>query len=158
MFQAFTDGMIESQNIWTTDAFTIRRIGDNDGGFSRLFKVGNVLLCDCHFFSHAGSLRIDVRCFHCMNVDIVTIDMMLEFAFLTIVVVYLIQQFTVEVGPFLKIVMTAEYPWPDIASDEGCLNRQCATSAHRVNEVAFTTPPRHQNHACSQNFVKWSFQ
>ena len=156
MFQAFSDGMIESQNIRTAYAFSIRRIGHDDGRLRRLFKVGDVLLCDGHFFGHAGSLNVDVRCFHCMDVDIVAIDVMQKLTLLTVVVVYLIQQLRVEVGPFLKVVMTSEYPWPDIACDERCFDRQCTTSAHRVDEVAFTTPSCHEYHACSQYLVQRS--
>ena len=82
--------------------------------------------------------------------------MMRELALLRVVVVDLVEEVLVEVGPFLKGKLLAEDTRRDVAGDEGSLDEDSTGTAHRVDEVAVALPSRHQDHAGSQHLIKRS--
>ena len=80
--------------------------------------------------------------------------MMFELAFARLVVVDIVEQLTVEVRPFLKGILLAEQARCHVAGNESRLDEQRTAAAHGVNEVCFTLPARHENHAGSQHLVE----
>ena len=158
MFQAFTEGLVKPQQVGTSYAFAIRRIGNHKSRLLWLHEVGNVLLHEGHIFRHAGSLGIGVGHFDGIYVEVVAIDMVFERAFLAVIIIDFIQKFRVKVGPLLEVVVPAEDTWPDISCNEGGFYGECAASAHGVDEVALSAPSCHQDHASCQYFIQRSFQ
>ena len=82
--------------------------------------------------------------------------MVVELTLLRVVVVYLVKQVGIEVGPLLKGKLLAEQARCHVVGDECCLDEQGTGTAHRVDEVGFSLPAGHHNHAGSQHLIQRS--
>ena len=80
--------------------------------------------------------------------------MVLELSFLTVVVVDLIEEVCIEVGPFLEGILLTEESWCHVPGDESGLDENGTRAAHRVDKVRIALPTRHQDHACCQHLVE----
>ena len=81
--------------------------------------------------------------------------MVVELSFLRVVVVYLVEEVLVEVGPFFKCKFLAEQSWSHVACYECRLDEQSARTAHWVDEVGFALPSGHEYHSGCKNLVEW---
>ena len=155
MFQSLANHLIGAQQIVRRDTLTVWRVGYHDTLVLGLGKVLEVLLLNGHIACQSGSLDIQAGCINSLDIHVIAIDVMIEFAFLRIVVVYGVEKLTDEVGPFLEGIFLAEQAWCHIAGDESSLDEQGARATHGVDKVGFAMPAGHQNHTCCQNLIQW---
>ena len=87
-----------------------------------LLKVLEVLLLHSDLFRQSGCLDVQACRVDSLHVDVVAIDMIWELALLRVVVIDLVEEVLVEVGPFLKGELLAEDARGDVAGDEGSLD------------------------------------
>ena len=118
-------------------------------------EILEVGLCHGDVLAQSGSLHVHVGGVHSLHVDVVAIDMMIELSLLRVVIVYLVEEFLVEVGPFLECKLLAEESGGHVAGNKSCLDEQCARTAHRVDKVGVALPSGHENHSGSKNLVEW---
>ena len=79
MFQAFTDHLIQPQQVFRRDTFAVRRVHDDDTLFRRLFKLLERL--DGQY-----DILADARCLHVVGSDFVRFR-------IVVVSVYLVGKF-----------------------------------------------------------------
>ena len=79
-----------------------------------------------------------------------------ELPLLRVIVVYLVKELAVIVGPFLKGILFSEYSRSDIPCYHRRLNGYSARAAHGVIEVALSLPSRHHDHSGCQHLVERS--
>ena len=154
MLQALANHLVCSQQVGRRNALTVGRVGYHDALLLGLGEHLEVLLRDGNIASQTSSLYIQARRVHGLDVDVVTIDVVLEFALLRVVVVNLVKQVGVEVGPLLEGKLLAEQAWSHVAGYQRSLDEQRTASAHGVNEIRLARPARHQNHTCGQHLVQ----
>ena len=118
-------------------------------------KVLEVLELDCNIVRQAGSLHVLSGYGHRRTVVVIAIGMVQELALLRVVVVNLVKQFGIEIGPTLECEALAEHAGGDIASYQRCLNGQCAASAHGVDKVGLAAPTSHQDDTSRKHFIQW---
>ena len=82
-----------------------------------------------------------------------TVDFIFKLALGGVVVVDGVEKLLVEVGPVLESEVAAEHAWIDVAGNQGCLDEECARSAHRVDEVALSVPAGFQNQSGGEHLV-----
>ena len=157
VFQPFADGPVQPQQVGRGDTFAIRRIGDDDAFLGRLRKLVEILLGYFDLFAQSGSFDIPCGDVYGVAVNVVTIDLMCEFTFLRLVVVNPVKHLLVEVRPFLESIFLAEYARCDAAGDKCRFDGYRSRTAHRVYQVAFAVPARHQDHAGGQYLVQRGF-
>ena len=140
MLQSLTDHLICSQKVWRGDTLSVRWIGDNDTLLCRLCKFLEVLLLDGDVAGETRCLHIQQSGVYRLDIHIIAIDMVLELPFLTLVIVDLVEELGIEVGPFLECILVTEQARCHVLGNQGCLDQQCAGSAHGVDEVGVTFP------------------
>ena len=140
VLQAFTDHLVGAKKVGCRDTLTIRRIGDDDALLRRLCKILEVLLLDGDIAGETGSLHIEQRRIHSLDIHIIAVDVMLELPFLTLVVVDVVEEFGIEVRPFLKRIFVTEQAGSHVLGNQGGLDQQGTGSAHRVDEVRVSLP------------------
>ena len=89
------------------------------------------------------SFHIEPCCVHGFHVDIIAIDVVGEVAFFRIIVVDGVEEFLIEVGPFLECKRFAKHTGIDVACDEGSFDEQCARAAHGIDEIGVGFPAAH---------------
>ena len=154
MLQAFANHLIGVEQIGRGDALAIGRIGHHQGRLGRLLEVLEVLQLNGDGLRQSCCTYVQTGLGHSLRVDVVAIDVVVAIAFLRVVVVYLVEELLVEVGPFLEGKLLAEQAGTHVAGDEGCLDEQRTASTHGVDEVGLAAPARHQDHACCQHLVE----
>ena len=83
--------------------------------------------------------------------------MIFEFTFLTLVVIDVIEEICVEVGPFLESILLSEKSWSHVFGNQSSLYEQRTTATHRIDKVGISLPSREQDHTSSQYLVEWGF-
>ena len=92
----------------------------------RLGEVLEILLLHRDHTGKPGCFDVQVGCVHRFHVHIIAIDVMLELTFLTLVVVDAVEEFRIEIGPFLESILLSEESWCHVLGDEGCLDEDGA--------------------------------
>ena len=157
VLQSFTDHLVRTQQVGRRDTLTVGRISHHDALLLGLREELEVLFSDGDVVGQTGGLDVQTGCIDGLDVDVVAIDVMLELAFLRVVIVYLVEEVGIEVGPLLEGKLLAEQSRGHIAGNQGGLDEQRTTAAHGVDEVAVALPARHQDHAGSQHLVERCF-
>ena len=157
MLQAFTNHLIQSQEVVCRDTFSIRRIGNDDTLFLRLFKLLESLDLQFNILAQSGCLHVTYRYFIGLRVIVITINLMRKFTFVGVIVIDGIEQVLIEVIPFFKSKLLAEHTGSDVACYQCRFDGYGARTAHRVNQVALTLPSCHQDHPGCQHFIQRSF-
>ena len=86
------------------------------------------------------SLDIHTSGIHSLDVDIVAIDVILEFTFLTLVVIDFVEELGIEIRPFLKGKLLSEESWSHVLGNERSLDKQGAATTHRIDKVGISLP------------------
>ena len=144
---------IESVNIRRTEALAIGGIGHHDAFGRRLCPLIERLALELDHILDTCRLDILAGDSHSVCVDVATVDLVGEFLLLAIVVIELLEEVCVEVGPLLESEALAEDTGVDIAGYEGRLNQECARAAHRIREIAVSAPSGLHDDARSQDLV-----
>ena len=102
LFEGCPDSFIKSCHIFRTDSLTVRRIHDKNACFRIIgpFAEGTARKID-HIL-HFCLLDVFTGNCHCFRVDIAAKNLECEFLFGAVVVVYLFEEFLVEIGPFFE--------------------------------------------------------
>ena len=156
MLQPFAYHFVGAQEVGCGDAFAVGRIHHDDALLGRSGEVFEILLADGDFLRQTSCAHVEIGGVDGFHVVVVAVDVVFEVALLRVVVVDFVEQVGVEVRPFLESKLFAENAWRNVACDEGSLYRERSRSAHRVDEVGFASPSRHENHAGCQHFVERS--
>ena len=157
MFQAFANHLVGGQQVGSRNTLTIGWVGNHNAGVQGLLEVLEVLFCHRDIIGQSCCLDIHACGVDSFDIYIVAVDVVVERSLLGVVIINLVEELRVEVGPLLKGELLAEQTWCHVAGDKGSLDEQGAGTAHRVNEVGLALPPRHQNHSGSQHLVQGSF-
>ena len=157
MLQSFANHLIGAQQVVGRDALTVWRIGHHDTLVLRLGEVLEVLLLDSDIVGQTSSLDVETGRVDSLDVYIVAVDMMVELTFLRIVVVNLVKEVGIEVGPLLEGKLLAEQARSHVSGNKRSLDEQCARTTHGINEIRLAMPARHQDDTCSQYFVDGGF-
>ena len=126
VLQSLANHLIGAQQVGCRDALAIGRIGDDDALLAWLCEILEILLHDGDIIRQTCSLHIQCRRIHSLHVDVVAVDMVLEFPFLTLVIVDVVKEICVEVRPFLEGIFFAEESWGHVLCNEGSLDEQGA--------------------------------
>ena len=89
-----------------------------------------------------------------MAVDVISIDVVLEFMLVAVILINAVKEFAVKVGPLLKGIFLTEHTGADASGNQSRLNGKGSASAHRVNQVTFATPSGLQDDSRSQHLVE----
>ena len=81
---------------------------------------------------------------------------MLELTLLTVVIVDVIEEIGIEIGPFLEGILLTEQTWCHVSCDKRCLDEQGTAATHRIDKVGIALPTRHEDHSCCQYLVQRS--
>ena len=153
MLEAFADGFVQSQNIGRLQTLAIRRVRHNDCLILRLGKLTEVLLAELYHIAHTSLFGIGHSSFESRTIDVVGVNLMVEFTFSRVVVIYTIEQIAVKVFPFLEAETLTEDTRIDIARHESGFDSYSARTAERVDQVAFHIPSTQLNETGCQHFV-----
>ena len=156
MFQTFSNHLVQAQQVGSRDTLAIGWVGDDNALLLRLCEIGEVLLLDGYLLAQTSSLNVGSSDGHSVTVDVVAVDMVLEGMLLAVVLVDLVKEFLVKVGPLLEGIFLSVYAGCYATGDESCLYGDGTTSAHRINQVALAVPARQHDDAGSQDLVKRS--
>ena len=154
MLQALAYHLVSIEQVGSRDAFAVGRISHHQRRLGRLLEILEVLQLHGDVLHHTGGAHVQRSLSNSLRVDVVAVDVVLELALLRVVVVDLVKEVLIEVGPFLKGKLLAEQARAHVAGNEGGLDEQRAATAHGVDEVAFAAPARHQDHTCCQHLVQ----
>ncbi len=157
MLEALANHAVSTQQVWRRDAFAIRRIHHDDTLLSRLREIFEVSFLNRNILGKSGSLHIEASRINSFDIYVITINMMLEFAFLRLIIVDAVEHFSIIVRPFFEGISLTEDTRCHITCDERSLNKQCTATTHRINEISFSMPSGHHNHTGSQDLIQWSF-
>ena len=125
MLQPLTNHLVGSKKIGRRDTLSIGRIGNDDTLLLRLCEVLEVLLLDGDVAGETSCLHIQQCRIHGLDVNIIAIDMMLELPLLTLIIIDIVEELGIEVGPFLKSIFVTEQTWCHILGNQGGLDQQC---------------------------------
>ena len=156
-FELFAQRAVDIGEIFGTQSFAIRRIGDEHSGHFRLFEVADFALFHRDEIGHAGSFGIGQRGFDGTEVDVRTDDAVLESALVAVVFKNGAEQFGVEIFPIFEPEFLTEHPGIDIACHERRFHENGARAAERVNEVAIEFPTAHFDEGGGEDLVDRSF-
>ena len=154
MFQAFANHLVGGQQVGGRNTFSVGWVGNDDAGVQGLLEILEVLLCHRDVAGQSRSLDIHACGVDSFDIYIVAVDVVVERSLLGVVIINLVEELRVEVGPLLKGELLAEQTRCHITGDKGSLDEQGAGTAHRVNEVGLALPACHQYHAGSQHLVQ----
>ena len=155
VLQPLANHAIGVEQVGRGDALAVGRVGDDDGFLLRLGEVLEVLLLDGDAIAESCRLHILAGGVHGLEIHVVAVDVVAELALLRVVVVNLVEQLCVEVGPFLEGIFLSEEAGGHVSGDEGGLDEQSAAAAHGVDEVGVALPARHHNDAGGEHLVEW---
>ena len=115
MFQPFAYHLIQTQQVVCRDAFTVRRIRDDDTLFGRLFKLLERLDTQYNVFAHSRRLYVMRGYFVRFRVIVVSVNLVCKFAFLRVIIINVVEKFLVEVFPLLESKFFAENPRSNVS-------------------------------------------
>ena len=102
VLQTLTNHLVCTQQVGRRDTLAIGRIGDDDTLVFGLCEVFEILLSYGDVTGQTGCLDIEACCVDCLDVDVIAVDVVIELALLRVVIIYFIEQVSVEVRPLLK--------------------------------------------------------
>ena len=157
MLEYFANHAVCSEQVWGGYSFAVWRVCHHYGLVLWLLEVLEVGQGHADVLGQSGGAYVQVGFLYGVGVDVVAVYMVVELALLRVVVVDAVEEFGVEVGPFLKRIALAEHAGSHIAGYEGGFDKQRPGAAHRVDEVGVAFPSRHENHSGGEHFVKRCF-
>ena len=156
MLQTLANHLICIEEVRRRDALSVRRIGHHDALVGRLLEVLEVSMLHGDVLCETCCTNVKTGCVNGLHVHVVAIDMVCELALLRVIVINLVEEFLVEVGPLLEGEALAEDARAHVMGDESSLDEQRSRTTHRVDEVAVAVPSGHHNHTCCQHLVERS--
>ena len=158
MFDTFTDHIVQPQQITTGNTFSIRGIGHHDARLGSLRALLERLGPQFDIFHQAGTTDILLGNLDRRRIDIGTITFEIKLTFLTLVVIDTVEQFLVEIDPFLESKLLTMHARRNIQGDHRRFDQQRTGTAHRIDEIRLAFPACFQDHTGSQHFIQRSFR
>ena len=148
MLEGGSHVLVESQHIFVlSESFAVWRVDHDKGAVGVVIGQAQLLyadLLDLDVALEVGRLDILGSSLHGIEARIGAIYLMLEVAFAAVVARDIVEEVSVEVGPFLECKPLAIDARCDVACDECCFDEQGTRSAHRVVEIALSVPSSEQ--------------
>ena len=154
MFESFANHLISAQKVWCGDALSVRGIGDYDALVGWLGEVLEVLLPNGDVVAQTSGLHVKAGRVDGFDIDIISVYMVLKLTLLALVVIDFVEQVGIKVWPFLKSILFAEQSRGHVLGDKGCFDENGARTAHGIDEVRVTFPPRKKNHTGCEHFIE----
>ena len=135
MFDTFADHIIKSQQVAGRDTFAVRRVGYHD---TRLRGIGILLEGQClqvDVFNESGTAYVLLCDLDSSRVDIRSVTFESELAFIAFIVVDTVEQFLVEIDPFLESKFLAVDTRGDVERDHSRFDQQGSRTTHGIDEV-----------------------
>ena len=123
VLEALAQGAVEAEQVGRNEALAVGRICHHERFLLRLLEVLDVALRHLDAIRHAGALGVCQRGLDGAEVQVVTVDLMMELAFGRIIVINTVQQVAVEVFPFLETESLAEHAGINVAGHERSLDQ-----------------------------------
>ena len=153
MFQTLAQTLIYTKKIVGHKTLAIRRVNHHYGTLRRLLEILYIAALDGYNIAHHSRFYITARTGNHTAIGIVSIYLMVELTLGRVVVIDRAEKFSIEILPFLESKALAEHTRSDVLCNERSLDGQCSRTAHRIDEVALSTPAGEQNHTSSKNLV-----
>ena len=153
MFQTRAKFLINVQKVIQYKTFTIWRVHNHHCALLWLNKILYVTALNFDYIVHHCRLDVTACTCHHAAIHIVTVDLMLEFAFCRVILVYRTEQFAVEIVPLFKSISLTEHTRCNVTCYERSLDGYSTRTAHRVNEVTLTVPACKHNHSGSKHLI-----
>ena len=154
MFESLSNHAVGTEQVGCGDALSVGWVHDDDALVGRLYEVLEVSLVDGDVGRESCRLDVESGGVHGLHVYVISIDMVLELPFLRVVVVDLVKEIAVEVGPFLKGELLSEDARCDVPGDECGFDDDGTAATHGVDEVGVALPSRQEYHASCQYLVE----
>ena len=122
LLEALANHLVSIQEVRGRDTLTVWRVHHDDALLCWLSEVLEVLLCDGDILAQSGCTHVEVGSVHSLHIYIITVDMVLELAFLRVIVVNHVEEILIEIVPLLEGKLLAEYTWRDVTGNEGSLD------------------------------------
>ena len=153
VLELVTHVLVQRLDILGIEALAVGRIADEGAAGRNLVDVIDVAALDLDILVQARTLDVGARDGNGFALDVATVNLVCKLAFLAIVVVDLIKQVGVIVGPLLESIVIAINTGSDVGGNQSRLDEERARSTHRVNEVGLSIPAAQQNDASSQHLI-----
>ena len=108
VLQSLAYHLVSTQQVGRRNALAVRWVRYHDALVGGLCKVLEVLLLYGYDVAQSCGLHVHTCGVHSLHVDVVTVYLVVELALQTLVVVNLVEQVGVEVGPLLECKLLAE--------------------------------------------------
>ena len=144
---------VELLQILNIQSFAVGRVGNKRTLFRYQFDVVEVAAFQFDVFVESGALDVGACDGNGLALDIAAVDFVCELTLGAVIVVNLVKQVGVVVGPLLEGVMVAIDTWSDVGTNQCCLDEEGARATHGVNQVGVTLPAAKQDNASCQYLV-----
>ena len=152
-FEFLSQRLVEQGEVVEFQAFAIGWVGDEDAVLRSLVEVFDGLALNFNHLGESGTLDVGTGNGNGLALNIVAINLVLEFAFGAVVVIDALEEFVVIVGPSLESILVAIHARIDVGGDEGGLDQEGSRAAHGVDEVALAPPAAQQDDAGGKHLV-----
>ncbi len=127
VLESRADRAVQGAHVVGCDAFSVRRVGDKHSGWFRsFFPLGDGAFGERYVLVDACAFGIFSRYFECALLYVGTDDGYFHGAFGAVVVVYLVEEVGVEVGPCFKGELLAVYAGGYVGGNQGGFDKECA--------------------------------
>ena len=153
VLELVTQVAVQLLDVLHVQTLAVGRVADQGATGWHLVDVVDVTALEFDILVQTGILHIGTGDGDGLALDVTAVDLVSELALGTVIVVNLVKQLGVVVGPLLESKTVAVHTGSDVGSDERCLDQERARTAHGVNQVGFTLPTAQQDDAGGQHLV-----
>ena len=155
---------VDGGNVLGMQALAVGRVGNHQttglltslGNFGK-GKVADVALLHGDIVSHAGSLHVFEGGPYGIVIEVVAINMVIEFAFLAVIIVDFGQKVGIEILPILKSETFTEDSGMDIAGHQCRFDKESTATAEGVDNVAVELPAAHLDDCSCKHLIDGCF-
>ena len=139
---------IELLNVFDIQPLSVRRVTDESASLGNQLDVVEVAAFQFNVFVESGALDVGACDGDGLALDVAAVNLVSELTLGAVIVVNLVKQVGVVVGPLLESVMVAIDTRRDVGGDESRFDEERARAAHGINQVGLAVPPAQQDDAC----------
>ena len=153
VLELVTHVAVERLDVLDVEAFTIGWVADERTTGRHFLDVVDVAALEFDVLVQTGVLDVGAGDSDGLALDVAAIDLVGELTFTAVVVVDIVKQVCIIVGPLLESVAVAVHAGSDVGGDKGCLDEEGARAAHWIHQVGLALPPAEQDDAGCQRLV-----
>ena len=151
-----TQVAVQRLDILGVKALAVGRVADEGASGWHVLDVVDIAALQLDIFDQTGVLDVGTGNGDGLALDVAAVNLVGKLALGTVIVIHLLKQVGVIVGPLLEGIMVAVHARSDIGSDERSLDEERTRTAHGVNQVGFPVPAAQQDNAGCQYLVDGS--